>query len=400
MSALYFYDDAVARQFEPFALTRPVSELRAGASLIRKRWERATSLPSAGFISSPHLADFQEGTAPAAVTPKSEIPAGSILVNSRCVIPLDAKIESFDLLMCQGMAAAVRLARSLHVSQFADGAVDIGTIQTSLGGRKIDGRWIGAVWDFIGTLLEQLAEDIPRRAASLTLSNPVKATIMGKEKVFVEQGAEIGPNVVLDATAGPILIRRGAVIAPFTHLVGPIAIGRDSQVLGDRVAASSIGAHSKIRGEFSTSIVLGYSNKGHAGFVGHSYLGHWVNLGALTTTSNLKNTYSPVQLWTPSGLKNTGQQFLGTFFGDHAKTAIGTMLGSGTVIGAGANVFGSHTPPKVVPPFAWGEAEPYDTYDVTKFLAVAERVMSRRQVELTDKARRQLAEAHKRRWKS
>lgn len=400
MSALYFYDDAVARQFEPFALTRPVSELRAGASLIRKRWERATSLPSAGFISSPHLADFQEGTAPAAVTPKSEIPAGSILVNSRCVIPLDAKIESFDLLMCQGMAAAVRLARSLPVSQFADGAVDIGTIQTSLGGRKIDGRWIGAVWDFIGTLLEQLAEDIPRRAASLTLSNPVKATIMGKEKVFVEQGAEIGPNVVLDATAGPILIRRGAVIAPFTHLVGPIAIGRDSQVLGDRVAASSIGAHSKIRGEFSTSIVLGYSNKGHAGFVGHSYLGHWVNLGALTTTSNLKNTYSPVQLWTPSGLKNTGQQFLGTFFGDHAKTAIGTMLGSGTVIGAGANVFGSHTPPKVVPPFAWGEAEPYDTYDVTKFLAVAERVMSRRQVELTDKARRQLAEAHKRRWKS
>jgi len=95
---------------------------------------------------------------------------------------------------------------------------------------------------------------------------------------------------VLDASAGPILIRKGAVIAPFTHLIGPIAIGRDSQVLGDRVTSSSIGDHCKVRGEFSNSIVLGHSNKGHAGFVGHSYLGRWVNLGAMTTTSNLKNT--------------------------------------------------------------------------------------------------------------
>ncbi|MGI8402787.1 MAG: putative sugar nucleotidyl transferase [Gemmatimonadaceae bacterium] len=400
MSALYFYDDARARQFEPFALTRPASELRAGASLTRKRWERATSLASAGFISSAHLAHFAEGSAPAAVPVKSEIPAGSILVNSRCVIPLDARLEPFDLLMCQGMACAVRLARSMPVSQFADGLLDIGSIQTSLGGRRIEGRWMGEVWDFIGTLAEQLIEDIPRRAASLTLRTSLDTSIVGPERVFVEEGAEIGPNVVLDTSAGPILIRAGAVIAPFTHLVGPMVVGRYSQILGDRVAASSIGAHCKVRGEFSSSIVIGYSNKGHAGFVGHSYLGSWVNLGALTTTSNLKNTYSPVQLWTPGGVKNTGQQFLGTFFGDHSKTGIGTMLNTGTVIGAGANVFGSSMPPKVVPPFSWGETEPYDTYDVTKFLEVAGRVMARRHVDLTDKARKQLTEAHKRRWKS
>jgi UDP-N-acetylglucosamine diphosphorylase/glucosamine-1-phosphate N-acetyltransferase len=399
VSSLYFYDDARARQFEPFALTRPVSELRAGASSIRRRWEIATGLPSAGFIGAPHLAQFEEGAAPAAVQAKAEIPAGSILVNSRCVIPLDAKLEAFDLLMCEGLASAVRLARSLPASKFADGAIDIGSLQTSLGGRKIAGRWMGEIWDFIGTLGEQLTEDIPRRANSLKLRTSFDASVVGKEKVFVEEGAEIGPHVVLDATAGPILIRTGAVIAPFTHLVGPIVVGRDSQILGDRVAASSIGPHCKIRGEFSTSIVLGYSNKGHAGFVGHSYLGRWVNLGALTTTSNLKNTYSPVQLWTPNGVKSTGQQFLGTLFGDHAKTGIGTMLNTGTVLGAGANVFGSTMPPKAVPPFAWGESEPYDTYDVTKFLAVAERVMARRHVELTNKAREQLAEAHKRRWK-
>jgi hypothetical protein len=132
--------------------------------------------------------------------------------------------------------------------------------------------------------------------------------------------------------------------------------------------------------------------------VGHSYLGRWVNLGALTTTSNMKNTYGPVQLWTPSGVRNTGQQFLGTFFGDHAKTGIGTMLTTGSVIGAGANVYGGNMPRKVVPPFAWGDGEPYDTFDITKFLAVAERAMARRQIELGEKARKQLAEAHKKRW--
>jgi UDP-N-acetylglucosamine diphosphorylase/glucosamine-1-phosphate N-acetyltransferase len=400
MSALYFYDDVRARQFEPFALTRPVSELRAGTSLIRKRWERATGFTSAGFISSPHLANFEEGSAPSAMASKSEIPAGSVVVNSRCIIPLDIKLDRFDLLMCEGMAGAVRLARSMPVSQFADGSIDIGSIQTSLGGKKIKGRWVNDVWDFIASLGEQLAEDIPHRAGSLELRNPLDITTVGKQKIFIEEGAEIGPQVVLDASAGPILIRKGAIIAPFTHLVGPIAVGRDSQILGDRVANSSIGDHCKVRGEFSNTIVLGHSNKGHAGFVGHSYLGRWVNLGAMTTTSNLKNTYGPVQLWTPSGMRDTGQQFLGTFFGDHAKTGIGTMLSTGSVIGAGANVFGANMPPRIVPPFAWGDGEPYDTYDVTRFLVVTERAMSRRNVKLGDKARKQLADAHKRRWSS
>src|SRR6266480_98985 len=398
MSALYFYDDIRARQFEPFALTRPGSELRAGTSLIRRRWERATSLQSAGFISARHLAHFEEGNAPPAVAPKTEIPAGSIVVNTRCVIPNDLQLDHFDLLMCEGQAGAVRLARALPVAQFADGSLDLGTIQTSLGGRKINGRWINDVWDFIGTLADQLNEDIPLRAKSLPSKAKTDATTMGDHAVFVEEGAVIGPNVVLDASVGPILVRRGAVVAPFTHLCGPVYVGPGSQILGDRIATSSIGDNCKIRGEFSNTIVLGHSNKGHSGFVGHSYLGRWVNLGALTTTSNLKNTYGSVQLWTPSGVRSTGQQFLGTLFGDHVKTGIGTMLSTGTVIGAGANLFGSNVPPRVVPPFAWGEGEPYDTYDVAKFLTVAERVMARRHVELGEKARRHLAEAHKRRW--
>ena len=398
MSALYFFDDIRARQFEPFALTRPASELRAGTSLIRRRWERATGLQSAGFIGSPHLAHFEEGNAPPAVAPNSEIPAGSVIVNTRCVIPLDLALDRFDLLMCEGAACAVKLARGFPMSQFADGTIDIGSIQTTLGGQRIKGRWINDVWDFIGTLTDQLMEDIPLRAKALEGLAKTKAAKVGEHGIFVEEGAEIGPQVVLDATTGPILIRRGTVVAPFTHLVGPISVGRDSQIMGDRIEASSIGDRCKVRGELSHAIFLGHSNKGHAGFVGHSYLGRWVNLGALTTTSNMKNTYGPVQLWTPSGMRSTDQQFLGTMFGDHAKTGIGTLLSTGSVIGAGANVFGANMPPKVVPPFAWGDHEPYDTYDVTKFLAVAERMMSRRNVPLGEKARKQLAEAHKKRW--
>jgi len=150
----------------------------------------------------------------------------------------------------------------------------------------------------------------------------------------------------------------------------------------------------KVRGEISGSLVLGHSNKGHTGFVGSSYIGKWVNLGAGTTTSNLKNTYGPVQMWTPSGMRDTGLQFLGSLIGDHAKTGIGLMLTTGAVIGAGANIFGAGGALKRVPPFAWGDGEPYARYGLEKFVEVAERMMARRHVELGDKARRQLVDSY------
>jgi hypothetical protein len=148
----------------------------------------------------------------------------------------------------------------------------------------------------------------------------------------------------------------------------------------------------------SNTVFLGYSNKGHDGFIGHSYLGKWVNLGASTVTSNLKNTYGTVALWTPSGVRDTGMQFLGTLFGDHAKTGIGLKLTTGTVLGAGANVYGGTIPPKVVPPFAWGDAPPYAVYQKEKFLEAAERMMSRRKVPLSEQARRHWAAVHDGRW--
>ena len=400
MSGLYFYEDAAARQLEPFSLTRPASELRAGALLVRERWERVTGLESQGIIGAEHLRDFEEAGAPPFLGAEAVIPAGSVVVNSRFVVSLAEEVRNFDMLMNSMAGCAVRLAREMPVKDLHDGSTDLGSLQTSYGGRKVTGRWVHDVWDYIASLPEQLTEDIAILGKDVPKKTAPKAAITGAGGLYVAKSAEIGAYTVFDTTAGPILIEEGANIYPFTRLVGPVFVGKDSHVMGDRISASSIGDTCKVRGELSNSIVLGHSNKGHEGFVGHSYLGRWVNLGALTTTSNLKNTYGTAKLWTTAGIRDSGQQFLGTIFGDHVKTGIGLMLSTGTVLGAGANIYGAHAPPKVVAPFSWGDSEPYDLYALDKFLVMAERVMQRRHVELTPKMRAQLSAAHARRWKA
>jgi len=231
-------------------------------------------------------------------------------------------------------------------------------------------------------------------------SAPEHLVVLGDHQVHVDLGATIEPMVLVDATVGPVLVRRGATVQAFTRLVGPCVVGEDATVSGGRVAACSIGERAKVNGELSTSIVIGHANKGHDGFVGHSVLGRWANLGAGTITSNLKNSYGAVSLWTPRGVEETGLQFLGSLIGDHVKTGIGTLLTTGSVLGAGANVFGSTMPPKVVAPFAWGEAPAWGSFALDRFLVVAERVMARRGVALTAGMRTHLAAMHAARWRA
>lgn len=392
MTELHLYDDARARSFEPFALTRPFGEMRAGIALGRARWERALDATASGFIGAEHLRDFEELGAPRAA---GDIRAGSIIANSRCIVPLGWSASDADVWTCNGGIAAVCLASALGASELRDGEPSLESFRGA-GTRVVDipGRWVNAVWELITQLPAQLREDIEGMAPQLRCAMPNGAIVIGAGRVYVEEGANVEPHVVFDVTNGPVLVRRGATVRAFTRLVGPCAVLEHATVLGDRVSGCSIGELSVIRGEISETIVLGHANKGHDGFVGHSYLGRWVNLGAGTITSNLKNTYGSVQLWTPDGVRDTGASKLGSLIGDHAKTGIGTRLTTGSVIGAGSSVFGSETPPKYVPPFSWVDGEAISEFRLAKFLEITERVMSRRSVVLGESGRRQLTAAH------
>jgi len=414
VSALYLYDDQRARTFEPFATTRPVSEMVAGALTIRDRWRRVAPLAEARFLAGPRHGLFDEaGAKPAG----GVIPAGSIVASSRCIpaIPRDPDAAARRLAACSmwrvgNRLAAVRLKDAMDASAFDDGLRPLEELHPGTGAvGAIDGWWVDEVWDFIRLLPEQLAQDIAALAslAARTVPLPPHVTVLGNHSVTVIGRTEdlppesadtiIEPHVVLDASAGPIYIGAGTHVRAFTRITGPCYIGREVSVMGGDITGCSIGDVSKVRGELSNTVVLGYSNKGHDGFVGHSYLGRWVNLGAGTVTSNLKNTYGTVALWTPDGVRDTGLQFLGTMFGDHVKTGIGLRLSTGTVLGAGANVY-DRMPPKVVAPFSWGDGPPYSVYHADKFVETAARMMSRRHVELTERARRHLASVHAGRW--
>ena len=330
-----------------------------------------------------------------------DIPSGTVVAQSRCAVALTESNTAADVWMCRGRVAAVRLSRALPMATLRDGLTTLESLTpASATPAEIDGWWLDEVWDLIRHLPEMLASDITQRVESLDTVSAAEAggAIIGAYPARVERGASVEPYVVFDATAGPVLVRRGATISPFSRLVGPCYVGEDSIVAGGKVGGTSVGEQCRVHGEVSATIFLGHANKSHDGFVGHSYLGRWSNLGAGTVTSNLKNTYGPVGLWTPRGVRDTGMQFLGTFFGDHAKTAIGTRLTTGGVIGAGANVFALGMTPKVIAPFSWGGNTDAPTCDVDKFLRVAERVMSRRHVTLTERARRWLGAAHAARW--
>ncbi len=401
MSAIHLYDDAIARTFEPFALTRPAGELRAGALLVRERWMRALGAPVAGHLTSPHLAGFEEpGSAP--VVDSGTLPAGTWVANAR-FLPALTRLPVEDAVLVAGTAvAAVRLRTPLPASAFADGTVDLASLTPAEGVRKTlaSGWWAHDVWDYVRHLVPMLEHDIPVLGGSMPASLPTGAIRVGTHPIYVEPGADVEPAVCFDTSAGPILLRAGSHAHAFTRLVGPLYVGEGSSVTADKIAASSIGDTCKVHGELSNSIFTGHSNKGHDGFVGHSMLGRWVNLGAGTITSNLKNTYGTVQLWTPAGIRETGLQFLGTLFGDHAKTGIGLTLTTGSVLGAGANVYGSQMPPKAVAPFAWGEAGAFVEYRADKFVDVAERMMSRRHVTMSDGMRRMLLASYAARWRA
>jgi UDP-N-acetylglucosamine diphosphorylase/glucosamine-1-phosphate N-acetyltransferase len=211
------------------------------------------------------------------------------------------------------------------------------------------------------------------------------AHLVNPSNIVIGAGSKIKPGVVLDAEGGPIYIGSNVTVFPNAVIEGPAFVGDRSLIkVGAKIYEhTSIGEVCKVGGEVEASVIHSFSNKQHDGFLGHAYLGMWVNLGADTNNSDLKNNYGSVKVIIDGQTIDSGSMFMGLVMGDHSKSSINSMFNTGTVVGVSSNVFGSGFPPKSVPSFAWGGGEAIKTYDLERALLVARRVMGRRKLELS-----------------
>ncbi len=240
-------------------------------------------------------------------------------------------------------------------------------------------------WDLIHKNGQEIRADFVRNRYPMSAPPHPAATVYDLDQVYIDPTAEVMAGAVLDARDGPIIIDKQARVEPFSFVQGPAYIGPHARIVTGRIREdTTIGPYCRIGGEVECCIFQGYSNKYHDGFTGHSYFGEWVNIGALTTTSDLKNTYGTVRIDLDGEQIDTGHTKLGSFLGDHVKLGIGVLLNSGTSIGTGCNLFGGGMLPKVVPCFIWGGEGQYQEYDFDRMLETANIAMSRRQVEQTD----------------
>jgi UDP-N-acetylglucosamine diphosphorylase/glucosamine-1-phosphate N-acetyltransferase len=395
--SIVLHDDAAARLWEPFALTRPAGELLFGALTLRERAERVFDGACILHLAADHLRGFEEeGAAPVGTLAEVPRDRDRLFWLSRAV-PAWGAAEGLGELA----EGPIRIGGTL-AGWFSPAGRDHAPVER-LGGPAgaeatgISGRVLERVWELVSGNPDQIAIDV----AALHPSPPAPRLDpgvhhWGDHPVVLGEGARVEPGAVLDTSEGPIWLDRGATVRAFTRLSGPAYVGPSSVVLGGPVGAVSLGPVCRVRGELAETVCLGYVNKQHDGHIGHAYLGRWVNLGAETTNSDLKNNYGTIRLWTPEGEMDTGEVKMGSLLGDHVKTGIGLLLNTGTVVGAGSNLYGAAMPPKYVPPFSWGTGEELVPYRVEKFMEVAERAMGRRQVRLSDALRGQLERAWRR----
>lgn len=351
-------------------------ELRAGAWLIRERWEAVAATEATELFVAPHLYRFvEDGVPPVGGVHAVEGPA---VIGRSDFAPSGTPVELPD-------GPAVLRNEDTAVGWWVPAGHRWEGPGVDWVGTDIEGVILHGAWDALAALEHLLVADVADFTQEGGDRLPDGSIVVGDPHDVVLLGAVVEPGVTFDVRAGAVVVEQHAYVRGGTRLEGPLYVGPGTEILGGRVGWSAIGPRCKVQGEVSHAVFLGYGNKAHDGFVGHSVLGRWTNLGAGTITSNLKNTYGTIRLHAGDTRIDTGRQFLGALVGDHAKTAIGTLFGTGTIVGVGANVFGAVRPPRAVPPFAWGLDG--TRMELDGFLRVAERVLPRRNVELTDAMR-------------
>ena len=379
---LFLFDDRIARGWLPFALTRPAGEILFGTETLRARAERALRLGCEGHLSGEALLGFDEPGAPPCVTIDMVGNAGDrLFLSSRLVC--EAGPAAFD-------EPTVLVAESEPAGAWVPEG-------TTLPPSVLSGRWpawpraplagimLGSLWELMAANGDRIRADGNRFPDD---DLPPHVHRIGGGRVTVGAGAEVEPGTVFDTTKGPVILAPGARVLAPCRISGPAYAGRGSTVLGGVLENVSVGPACKVRGEVESTVILGFANKAHDGFLGHSVVGRWVNLGAMTSNSDLKNNYGPVRLEVDGLTIETGLTKAGCLLGDHVRTGIGTLVNTGTVVGAGSSLFGGGMPPRHVAPFSWGSRGALTEYDIDRFIETAARVMARRNVELTEGMRR------------
>ena len=370
---LLFCDQSTIRDFLPFTFTRPSAELRAGILTFAERWQRLLGVEKIAY----NTADYLSGK-----YPKSNTLEGTLSIYAN-FLPTPRLLEQL---------------RSLKVGE-----------SITYQGRQLafmnDGLTLSPIspieWEEPLVVFEKPTDLFTYNDKAIDFDfklltegrtsaplSPTNGFLGDKANLFIEEGAKV-EFATLNCQKGKIYIGKDAEVMEGSHLRGSIALCEHATVnMGAKLyGATTIGPYSKVGGEISNSVIWGYSNKGHDGFLGNSVLGQWCNLGADTNVSNLKNTYNTIQLWDyqKGDYTSSGLQFCGVLMGDHSKTAINTQLNSGTTVGVFANLFSAGFPSKYIPNFAWGASA--EKYRLEEAFAVAERVMARRGIAFDQKER-------------
>jgi len=381
------FDGEVRNALLPFTFTRPVADIRVGILTIREKWERYL-----GYTTTTVTEEYLEAKFPMVET------AQNIMINS-AFLPNETLVE-----LIQGLQPEQAISYQDDIVAFftEEEQEEIDFDAYEIIDCPVPVLKIEHTWDIFQKNDIAIREDY----ALLTedrISEPIPLTVqvLGRENIFIEEGAVLN-FVTLNATTGPIYIGKNTEIMEGAIIRGPFALCEGAQVkMGAKIyGATTIGPECRVGGEVSNSVMFGYSNKGHDGFLGNSVLGEWCNLGADTNNSNLKNNYTTVKLWDykTNKYENTGLQFCGLMMGDHSKSGINTMFNTGTVVGVSCSIFGGDFPKTFLPSFTWGATASDDIYDVDKAIETMKIVMSRRHIAWTQEEEdiiRHLAEDNK-----
>ena len=391
MKSVAVFEDNLYQNFLPLAYSRPVFELRCGIYSFLERITLQYPDTEVNLFCREYLKNLTAESHPHSINETVSNDKGCLFINGRLLtstpIPIAGKEE---IGICDDEIVYARLSRKNSEYITFEKLLDkdfIYELKKKVNVRTVDANMIQYPWNLIHINKEQITSDFKTYVKDGSdLENKYKGVhFIMDSQIYIGKNTTIKPGSVLDAENGPIYIGDNVKVSSNSVIEGPAFIDDDVVIkaLSRINAGSNIGRVCKVGGEISNTIIQNYTNKQHDGFLGDSYIGAWVNLGAGTVNSNLTNLYGPIKVQQFDKIIDTGQTFLGMIVGDHTKTAINTKITTGTIIGFACNILLTSPPPKFTPSFSWYSDNVTRAYDITRELQVAKRMMARRNKKMT-----------------